>query len=131
LMLNKQNIGLPFCNYNRTADLGQVTNKPYHVRLERCLHVNRFQWLSSYMYNFVNNSWKSHVVRYRFIYYSHSCLMLNKQNIGLPFCNYNRGGIICVLRGGKNVKSVQMLNTKCWQYLIRSFGSGDLKPKEN
>ena len=31
----------------------------------------------------------------------------------------------------KNVKSVQMLETKCWQYLIRSFGSGDLKPKEN
>jgi hypothetical protein len=22
---------------------------------ERCLHVNRFQWLSSYMHNFVNN----------------------------------------------------------------------------
>ena len=23
---------------------------------EGCLHVNRFQWLSSYMHNFVNNS---------------------------------------------------------------------------
>ena len=35
---------------------------------------------------------------YRFIYFSHFCLMLNKQNIGLPFCNYNRGGIVCVLQ---------------------------------
>jgi hypothetical protein len=24
--------------------------------------------------------------------------MLNKQNIGLPFCNYNLGGIVCVLQ---------------------------------
>jgi hypothetical protein len=32
---------------------------------------------------------------------------------------------------GKNVKSVQGLDTKCWQYLIRSFVSGDLKKKEN
>jgi hypothetical protein len=24
--------------------------------------------------------------------------MLNKQNIGLPFCIYNRGGIVCVLQ---------------------------------
>ena len=32
---------------------------------------------------------------------------------------------------GKNVKSVQMLDTKCWQYLIRPLGSGELKTKEN
>jgi len=32
---------------------------------------------------------------------------------------------------GKNVKSVQMLDTKCWRYLIRPFGSADPKTKEN
>ena len=39
-----------------------------------------------------------HIVRYRFIYFSHFCLILNKQNIGWPFCNYNRRGIVCVLQ---------------------------------
>jgi hypothetical protein len=32
-------------------------------------------------------------VRYRFIYFSHFCLMLNKQNIGLPFAIITTGSL--------------------------------------
>ena len=46
----------------------------------------------------INQLIEHHIVRSRFIYFSHFCLMLNKQNIGLLFCNYNRGGIVRVLQ---------------------------------
>jgi hypothetical protein len=54
-------------------------------------------WFSTIIYksgikpHSINQPIEHHIVRYRLIYFSHFCLMLNKQNIGLPFAIITAG----------------------------------------